>query len=216
MGLWSTIKSGLCFIGRGIKHIFSTVAAKVGGFITTAAAAVATFAANPVVKTVATVVSIAVPAITVGVGVAKAFKEKKEKEPDTLIEKMMLTDDEEEIYHDEGVDEMRQQIVDKKVYGKKEAKKMAKQRAKEKTFTIKNKKSSSRTKDIRKAMEDMDKIEFVMDDPNDMSCLEAVCTMDVDDEEEQYIDEPKKKPATGQIFRDSSKLVNNLDTLVGC
>ena len=215
MGLWSKIKAGLRMAGRAIKNFFSNAIAKIGGIVTTAAAAVATFAANPVVKTVATVVSVAVPVLTVGAGVVKAIKAKKETEPETVIEKMLVTDDEAEIYHDEGVDEMRQQIVDKKIYGKKEAKKMAKQRAKDKTYAIKNKKSS-RTASIRKSMDDMDKIDFVQDDPNNMSCLEAVVTMDVDDEDERYNDEPKKEPYKGQIFRAPRLSYDNLDSLVGC
>ena len=108
MGLWSKIKAGLRMAGRAIKNFFSNAIAKIGGIVTTAAAAVATFAANPVVKTVATVVSVAVPVLTVGAGVVKAIKAKKETEPETVIEKMLVTDDEAEIYHDEGVDEMRQ------------------------------------------------------------------------------------------------------------
>ena len=64
-------------------------------------------------------------------------------------------------------------------------------------------------------MDDMDKIDFVQDDPNNMSCLEAVVTMDVDDEDERYNDEPKKEPYKGQIFRAPRLSYDNLDSLVG-
>lgn len=180
-----------------IGAFFSSVASIVVGAVTAVAAAVATVAVNPVVKTVATIAAVAIPAISVGISAVKAYKAKKNAEPETEIEKMLATDmaDEDEVYVDEDINEFRQMEADKVIYGEKKAKKLHKARMSQKKFKIvddlKAAKEANRKENRFNAIDVNDSLDV----DSDGMCLDDVINL-VDDDE-VYVDEQPH----GQIYR---------------
>lgn len=200
MGLWSMIKNAASFIGGAVKKFFSSVGNIISSVATTVATAVATFVPNPIVKTIATVAAVAIPAITIGANVIKEVKASKEYEPEALIDQMVVSYDEEEDYYSDDVNDFVQKQVDTQIYGKKEAKKLAKQRAAEKVEKIKN---SSKSDEVN---------EFVTSGSanTNLDDILSVVTHD-DDDDEVYVDEP---PKTGNIHVQKGSRLNNLDEIV--
>lgn len=200
MGLWSMIKGAARVAWGAVKKFFSNIGNIISSAATTVATAVAAFVPNPVVKTIATVAAVAIPAITIGANVVKEIKASKEYEPEALIDQMVVSYDENEDYYSDDVNDFVQRQVDTEIYGKKEAKKLAKQRAAEKVQEIKN---SSKSDDIN---------EFVTSGSanTNLDDILNVVTHD-DDDDEVYVDEP---PKTGNIHVQKGSRLNNLDTIV--
>lgn len=181
MGLWSRIKHIASCAWTGIKRVFSKVGNAICGALTTVATAVAAVVPNPVVKTIATVAAVAIPVVAVGANVVKAITDKKEKDPETVVEDMLMSYDNAEEYYGDTTDEFVQQNVDREIYGKKEAKKLAKQRAAEKANEIK-----SKSKTVKNS--NTDEIPYDSAESNMDAILNSNLGLDDDDEEESYID----------------------------
>lgn len=181
MGLWSRIKHIASCAWTGIKRVFSKVGNAICGALTTVATAVAAVVPNPVVKTIATVAAVAIPVVAVGANVVKAITDKKEKDPETVVEDMLMSYDNAEEYYGDTTDEFVQQNVDREIYGKKEAKKLAKQRAAEKANEIKSKSKTSKNSNT-------DEIPYDSAESNMDAILNSNLGLDDDDEEESYID----------------------------
>lgn len=180
MGLWSKIKYAAQCAWQGVKRFFSKIGNVIGSALATVSTAVAAIAPNPIVKTIATAVAVAVPVITVGANVVKAINDKKDSDPETTVEKMLTSYDEDEDYYADEAGEFVQREVDGRIYGKKSAKNMAKQRAAEKTDEVKRNSKSSKSTETN---------EFVNDD-SDMNVDDIVDKMaDDEEDDESYPDE---------------------------